>query len=103
MQLLPLELRAQLPQLYTQETEQDPVVYLKFFTPNSNWTWYVTEGEATDSDVRFFGFMVGLEKEWGYFMLSELETAKGPLGLPIERDLHFAPQPFSKIKRLECL
>jgi hypothetical protein len=25
----------------------------------------------------------------GYFSLSELKSVKGPLGLPIERDLHF--------------
>ncbi len=28
---------AQLPQLYTQEHSKDPTVYLKFFTPDSNW------------------------------------------------------------------
>ena len=103
MQLLTPELRAQLPRLYTQETEKDPIVHLKFFTPDSRWTWYATEGEEEDGDVRFFGFVIGFENEWGYFMLSELESARGPLGLSIERDLHFAPQPFSEIKRLERL
>ena len=29
----------------------------------------------------------GFEKELGYFSLRELESARGPLGLPIERDL----------------
>jgi len=103
MQLLTPELRAQLPRLYTQETEKDPIVHLKFFTPDSKWTWYVTEAEEEDGDVRFFGFVIGFENEWGYFMLSELEAARGPLGLPIERDLHFAPKPFSEVKRLERL
>lgn len=51
---------------------------LKFFTPDSGWTWYVTEGEEEDGDFRFFGFVVGFEKEWGYFVLSELEGARGP-------------------------
>ena len=37
------------------------------------------------------------EEEWGYFVLSELESARGPLGLPIERDLHFKPSPFSQV------
>jgi hypothetical protein len=26
----------------------------------------------------FFGYVVGLEKEWGYFLLSELTAAHGP-------------------------
>ena len=29
-------------------------------------------------------------------MLSELESARGPLGLAIERDLYFRPAPFSE-------
>ena len=103
MQLLTPELRAQLPHLYTQETEKDPIVQIKSFTPDSRWTWYVTEGDDEGGDVRFFGFVIGFEKEWGYFMLSELEAARGPLGLAIERDLYFDPRPFSEIKRLERL
>ena len=33
MKLLTDELRAQLPALYAQEKETDPMVYAKFFTP----------------------------------------------------------------------
>ena len=98
MQLLTLELRAQLPPLYSQEAIPDPIVHAKFFTPDSNWTWYVTEGEPDDDDFRFFGYVVGLEAEWGYFVLSELQSARGPIGLPIERDLYFEPRPFSTIR-----
>jgi len=97
MKLLTAELRATLPSLYAQEKVPDPIVHAKFFTPDSNWTWYVTEGEADESDCRFFGYVCGMEEEWGYFVLSELESARGPLGLPIERDLHFKPGPFNKV------
>ena len=103
MQLLTTELRVQLPKLYAQETVEDPIVYGKFFTPDSNWTWYVTEGDEDDGDFRFFGYVVGFEKEWGYFVLSELESARGPLGLPIERDLYFEAQPFSRVSAKERL
>ena len=74
------------------------MVSVKFFHPNSHWTWYATEGAPEDEDFIFFGYVVGLEKEWGYFALSELSAARGPLGLPIERDLYFKPKPFSQIK-----
>lgn len=47
------------------------------------------EGEAKDGDFLFFGFVVGLDSEFGYFLLSELEAAKSPLGFTVERDLYF--------------
>jgi hypothetical protein len=87
--LLPDELRARLPPLYSQEAEADPMVYAKFFLPGTQWTWYVIEGEAKGEDFLFFGFVVGLEAEFGYFVLSELESATTPLGLHVERDLAF--------------
>jgi hypothetical protein len=37
----------------------------------------------------FFGLVNGSELKFGYFSLKELEEARGPLGLPIERDEHF--------------
>jgi hypothetical protein len=97
MQLLTDELRRQLPPLYSQEAEPDPKVLFKFFTPDSNWTWWATEGSQVGTDFKFFGFVRGFEDEWGYFLLSELESARGPLGLPIERDLHFTPGPFTDV------
>jgi Protein of unknown function (DUF2958) len=97
VELLPAELRAKLPPLYSQEKNKDPVVYCKFFTPWSSWTWFVTEGEADEEDFRFFGYVCGLEEEWGYFVLSELESVRGPAGLAIERDAHFTPGPFSDV------
>jgi hypothetical protein len=57
----------------------------------------VTEGEPDEGDFRFFGFVCGQEEEWGYVVLSELEAARGPLKLPIERDLYFKVGPFSDV------
>ncbi len=97
MKLLTEELKKTLPRLYSQENDPDPVVYCKFFTPDSNWTWFVTEGEPDGDDFRFFGYVRGLEDEWGYFLLSELEAARGPLRLPIERDLYFKSGRFTDV------
>jgi Protein of unknown function (DUF2958) len=97
MELLPAELRERLPRLYSQESNSDPTVHRKFFTPDSHWTWFATEGEAQEDDFFFFGYVCGLEEEWGYFVLSELSEARGPLGLPIERDLYFTPGSFSEV------
>src|SRR5215210_1400700 len=100
MQLLTDELRQELPPLYAQKNDNDPIVYVKFFTPDSNWTWYATEGEQQDDDFIFFGYVIGQESEWGYFSLNELSAARRPLRLPIERDLYFSPKRVSEIKEL---
>ena len=72
--MLPEEARHGLPALYSQETQRDPVVHLKFFTPDAGWTWFVAEGQPDGEDFRFFGFVIGLEEEWG--------TASSPNSAP---------------------
>jgi hypothetical protein len=89
VKLLTNDLRARLPALYSQEKEAEPIVYAKFFLPGTDWTWYVTEGSQLENDFLFFGFVVGVEREFGYFLLSELESVRTPLGLAVERDLAF--------------
>jgi len=96
MELLTKALREQLPPLYAQEHEADPRVFCKFFTPDGQWTWYTLEFDGEDV---FFGGVVGFDEELGYFRLSELRQARGPLGMPIERDLHFQPTRLSLVKR----
>jgi len=89
MQLLPQELREQLPPLYSQEGKGgSAVVYLRLFSPDSDWVWMASEFDGNDT---FFGLVDGHEKELGYFSLSELEKARGKMNLPIERDLYFKP------------
>ena len=88
--LLTKEVLAKLPKLYTQEEKGlNAVAVVKFFTPDSNWTWYATEFDGEDL---FFGLVDGFEKELGYFRLSELQSVKGALALPIERDMFFTPK-----------
>lgn len=93
----PDDLKAQVPKLYSQEQEKDPTVYVKFFTPWTSWTWYITEGEDKDGDYIMFGYVIGLEREWGYVSLTELQSINGPFGLKIERDIHFSPKPKSQV------
>lgn len=88
--LLTQALREQLPPLYATETTPmaDKMAVVKFFTPDSNWTWYGVEFDGKDT---FFGLVDGFERECGYFSLSELESIRGPMGLPVERDAYFEP------------
>jgi len=95
MQLLTKEIRGKLPPLGSQDGKGGKAVaYVKFFTPDSNWTWWATEFDGQDT---FFGLVEGQEKELGYFSLSELQNARGPMGLPIERDLHWTPKTLAEI------
>lgn len=96
MELLPDDLRAQLPELYANEEQVlDAPAVVKFFTPDAGWTWYASEFDGEDI---FFGLVAGLEVELGYFSLAELKAVRGPWGLPIERDRHFEPQSLREIK-----
>ncbi|MCC7162459.1 MAG: DUF2958 domain-containing protein [Anaerolineae bacterium] len=95
MKLLTTELRKQLPTLGTTANQADPTIVCKFFTPDSSWTWYAIE---FDGDDTFYGLVDGFEQEFGSFSLAELETLRGPMGLPVERDLYFKSAPVSKFQ-----
>lgn len=86
-----------IPPLYAHENESDPIAHIKLFTPDSNWTWYVTEYSKEENLC--FGLVVGHERELGYFSIDELKAVRGPLGLRIERDLYFTPERLSVLKK----
>lgn len=110
--LLDAETRAKLPELYSgEEKGEDALAQVKFFTPDAGFTWYASEGSPVDEDgyfdtdrkkvdFLFFGLVAGFEVEFGYFSLSELESVRGSLGLPIERDLYFEPKPLRELKEM---
>lgn len=92
--LMTAELRRLIPPLGGQESKGDQtVVYAKFFTPRSCWTWYVTEFDGQDL---CFGLVNGFEREWGYFSLLELSELRDTFGrswIPaVERDKFWRPK-----------
>ena len=92
LKLLTRELADRLPPLGGQDgLGYDAVAHVKLFSPDSSWTWYPSEYDPEER--LFFGLAIGFEQELGNFSLDELEAVRGPLGLPIERDLHFEPKP----------
>ena len=97
MKLLTKAIEKKLPSLNKQsKLGMESIAYVKFFTPDSSWTWYVTGYDPKTKT--FFGLVQGLETEFGCFTLDELESVRGHLGLPIERDLFFDPIKLSDIK-----
>ena len=104
MKLITKEIEKRLPKLYSQENEADPIVQLKLFTPDAQWTWYIYEGEKHEDaggDWLLFGKVVSPmcpDGEIGYVSMPELRKVRGGLGLPIERDMYFKPKPLSQCK-----
>ncbi len=104
MNLITETLRAQLlangrQSLDNEEFDPPPVV--KLFTPDAGATWLLTEIDPDDYDHAFGLCDLGQGfPELGYVSLAELQSVRGPLGLQVERDLHFrADKPISVYAR----
>ena len=93
-QLWPKEILDPLQKIGETSEQGDPVAVVKCFSPDFGWTWYGIEFDGEDI---FFGYVKGVENEFGTFSLSELMENRGKLGCEIEMDLHFKPTPVSKL------
>jgi hypothetical protein len=71
------------------------MAHVKYDHPLSGWHWY---GSAFDGTEVFFGLMVGLQAQLGYFRLSELRTWQVS-GIGVERDESYIPQPLAQLLR----
>jgi hypothetical protein len=86
-ELIPAALRAELLANGAEDADRVPV--LKLFNPVGPGTWLITEMDG-DGDTLFglcdldMGF-----PELGSVSLAEITSVKLPMGLAIERDLHF--------------
>jgi hypothetical protein len=82
--LMTKEMERKIPPLYSTEDKkpEDITVYTHYFTPFSNWDWYITEYDGKDT---MFGLVKGHDVELGYISLSELKSQ----GANVERDLYF--------------
>ena len=100
--LIPKELieEMEIPKLYETERTINPICYVKLFTPDSVFTWFVIEICKEDFDI-CYGFVKGFESELGYFSLKELENIKGALGLAVERDTSFIPTALAIVRKLK--
>lgn len=72
------------------ESEPDFLPVVKLFTPDAGCTWLLTELDPEDPDIAFGLCDLGMGcPELGPVSLSELESVRGRLGLPVERDRYF--------------
>jgi len=70
--------------------DEDRKPVIKIFNPCGGATWLLTESDPDESD-RLFGLCdLGQgTPELGYVLRSELESIRGAMGLPLERDKWF--------------
>lgn len=80
----------------------DPEPVVKLFTPDGAATWLLCWLEPEDTDIAFGLCDLGLGfPELGSVRISEIESVRGHLRLPVERDLGFkAKGPISLYARL---
>lgn len=101
MKLMTKEIEKRLERypLYSQDGKgKNAEIVCKFFNPYGRGTWYVLEGQKQENgDWMFYGIVDLYEKEYGYFMLSDLTGFRGPFGLGIERDMYFSKKKVSEI------
>jgi len=98
MELMTQEIREQFKKIGSQDgKDAEAICVVKYFDPTGSWTWYATEFDQEDT---FFGLVDGFELEWGPFLLSELQSVHGALGLGIERDLYIG---MPKLKDIPAL
>jgi hypothetical protein len=77
-------------QLGGTQAEPDFLPVVKLFTPDSDCVWLLTELDPDDPDIAFGLCDLGMGcPELGSVRISELESLRGGLRLPIERDEHF--------------
>lgn len=90
MKLMTIRLREKLIKNYRRRhsANYDPVPVVKYFTPDANATWLITDMDPK-TNILFGLCDLGIGfPELGTVCLDELETVKGPFGLSVERDLH---------------
>lgn len=99
MKLMTKEILNKIPNLYAQDGKGDEaVVYVKFFNPVGEATWYATEYDPETKT--FFGWVELFqgEGELGYFTLDDLESVKLSFGMGIERDCYFGNPTLAEVK-----
>lgn len=87
----------EVPELYTTDGQEDPIVKIHFVNPQGRGDWFVTEAQReSDGDWTFFGFVrspiIPEYDEFGYFTLNELAKAG------IVKDTKWDSKPLSQAK-----
>jgi len=92
MELMTKEIEARAQAQYPLGSSFDQMVVAKFFDPTGSYAWYLMNQDPADPDY-LWGIGDRYAVECGSFSLAKLRTYRGPLGIGIERDKLFKPEP----------
>lgn len=71
----------------------DPMPIVKLFTPDANAYWLLAETDPDNADRAFGLCDLGLgTPELGWVSLQEIMQVRGPMRMPIARDMYFVPR-----------
>ena len=101
MDLIPEDVRSQIPPLGATEGEADPMIWAKLTIPAVGWTWYLAEMHSLPPDAIFRGYAVGWDEQYEYFTLAELEQIAAVEGVPLTYDATFTPCRLSVVRSRE--
>jgi len=90
-----IRLTDNLPRTDEAHEQQDPMVKVKLFNPTGIGTWWIA-GYDPETGLAW-GAAELFEREVGDFSMHELIAVRGLMGLPLERDLHWAPRMLSVV------
>jgi hypothetical protein len=80
--------QAQIVRMDNAQPDIDFKPVVKLFTPDAQCTWLLTELGLDDIAFGLCDLGMGTP-ELGFVSMQEIRDLRGPLGLPIERDMHF--------------
>jgi hypothetical protein len=104
LRLLPYAIRENLPILGSQRRlGGEAKALLRWSTPDGSHEWYVTEGSARRTpegeavDYLLYGLVVGQDRQFDYFWLSDVMVCHDSLATRVERDFRWNPKRLDEI------
>jgi len=79
--------------------EAREVVVAHFFLPGTGWDWWAIAYDEDGGAAQLFCLVRGLEVELGYVALADLEGARSPLGVGVERDEDWRECSLAELRR----
>lgn len=89
MKLLSDEFLQTLPALYLQDNVIDKVAYVKFYTVDGLWSFYVME--YSRNKELFYGYIDGIVQEFDFVSVQDIEERQCYLNLALDRTIYSEP------------
>ena len=94
--ILTISIFSVLPELFSQEGTDDPILYIKLHDKRTDWVAYLAEGGILDDDYQIYGlFTGGRSRTWMQISLSKFLRGLRENGVSAVPDSSFVPSRMS--------